>query len=165
MSVPKVAAAAIIASGIGFGIGRLSVADPQHHPGLAAENVSSADQNSDNTIAELIVANSALIGELGQIAGVMEETSDIMMRYSHYTDNHTEQVPLCPECGTESILGDETVPEEPAEEIPETMEQLLADARELGRSVGSLKSGMVHQRTALRHHLERLRETAGNKSP
>ena len=79
------------------------------------------------------------------------------MRYSHYTERHSDAVVLCPECTKDSPRREEPVLDEPDEDIHETMVQLLRDSRELRNSVASLTSGLLFQQASLQHHLEKLR--------
>lgn len=113
------------------------------------------------SVADVIKANSDVIDELGRAASVMTQCSDIVMRYSHFTDHHSETVLLCPECSKGRPKHQEPEIEEPDEDIPETMAQLLSDSQELRTSVGSLTSSLLLQRVALQHHLEKLRAEEG----
>ncbi|MCH2203864.1 MAG: hypothetical protein MK102_18010 [Fuerstiella sp.] len=117
------------------------------------------------SIADVIKENSRVIDEIGKAAALMTECSDIIMRYSHFTDNHTEQVIFCPECGTRGPVHEEPEIEDTEEEYPATIDQLLKDSDELRRGVGSIIIGLRLQRTGLRHHLKRLRENlSGHRS-
>ena len=132
--------------------------------GLNEETTTTASDDTTGTgqasLADVIKENSRGIDELGKAAALMTECSDIIMRYSHFTDNHTEQVVLCPECATGSPIGEEPTFEDPEEEYPATINQLLTDSRELRKGIGSINIGLQIQLTALRRHLNRLRENA-----
>ena len=112
------------------------------------------------SVADVIKVNSEVIDELSRAASVMTQSSDIIMRYRHYTERHSDAVVLCPECTKDSPVGEESGFEEPDEDIPETMVQLLKDSRELRNSVAILTSGLLFQRVALQRHLEKLRAAA-----
>ena len=116
------------------------------------------------SVVDVIRENSRVIDEIGKAAALMTECSDIIMRYSHFTDNHTEQVILCPECGTGGPVHEEPVIEYPEEEYPATIDQLLKDSYELRRGVGSIVVGLKLQLTGLQHHLKRLRENNAKTS-
>ncbi len=133
--------------------------------GDADTATSSDDSDTDPSIADIIQANSNTIDEVGRAAGVMMESSDIIMRYSHFTDGHTTPVRLCPECWPEPAEVDDAVYEDPEEDIPETMAQLLRDSRDLRLSVARLTSSASAQQAALRHHLEKLRAVSDKDSP
>ena len=111
-------------------------------------------------VADVIKVNSEVIDELGRAASVMTQSSDTIMRYRHYTERHSGTVVLCPECTKDSPVGKGLGFEEPDEDIPETMVQLLKDSQEMRNSVASLTSGLLFQQAALQRHLEKLRVAA-----
>jgi hypothetical protein len=124
---------------------------------------SSADADADGspTVADVIQGNSEVIDELGRAAAMMAECTDIIMRYGHFTDDHSTTVLMCPECGQGNRYEDEElVIDDPPENVPETMEQLLRDTRELKNSVAGLTLGLKLQLVTLKRHLEHLREAA-----
>ena len=95
----------------------------------------------------------------------MMASSDIIMRYSHYTNDHSTPVLFCPECFPDRPKEDETEFDDPEAGVPETMDQLLKDSREQSLSVGSLTSSLRLEQAALKYHLEKLRSAAGGKTP
>jgi len=108
-------------------------------------------------IAAVIEANSKVMDEIGKIAEVMNESTDIIMRFNHFTDGHTTPVKLCPECYSVPANDDADGIEDPEEKIPETMAQLLKVSQELHMSARRFSSHLKAQRTALQSHLKKLR--------
>ena len=65
---------------------------------------SGGQRHQDLEIAKVIVANTEIIDENGQLANQMRQNSAIIMRYHHHLDGHDPSVKkmmLCPECWTE----------------------------------------------------------------
>ncbi len=120
----------------------------------------SSDPCDERIIAEIIRVNSQTIDRMGELAALLEESSDIIMRYSHYTDRHTTRVQLCPECFSRQRRDDPGPETNPPEDIPLTLEQLSRDAFELRDSAARFATHLRLQQDALRHHLKRLREQA-----
>ena len=90
---------------------------------------------------------------------MMTECTDIIMRYGHFTNDHSTPVLMCPECA-QGKPQEEPVIDDPPEDIPETMEQLLRDSQEVKNSVAGLTLGLKLQLVALERHLEQLRKAA-----
>lgn len=135
------------------GTGAASVTTP---PDTSSPAVSQNGSASEADIAAVLEVNERIFEEYGRIAEVMTETSDILMRFNHFTDGHTERVLLCPECypPPEDLNADV---EDPEEVIPPTMEQLLKDAREFHMSALRFRNHLGGQKTTLELHLEKLR--------
>ncbi len=108
-------------------------------------------------IAAIIQANSKVLDEIGKIGVLMEESTDIIMRFNHFTDGHTKPVKLCPECWPAPDPDDSAGIEDPEEKIPETMPQLLKDSNELHLSMQRLRGHLSSQQFALKRHLKKLR--------
>lgn len=113
--------------------------------------------NDEVDIAAVIEVNTRVMGELGRTAELMSDSSDIIMRFSHFTDGHTAEVFLCPECSPDSETDEDADIEDPEEVIPETMVQLLKDANELYATALRFSSHLNHQQVALKRHLTQLR--------
>ena len=134
---------------------------------------SRGQRHQDLEIAKVIVANTEIIDENGQLANQMRQNSDIIMRYHHHLDGHdpsVKQVILCPECWTEEDTPAEvskyfiTEFEDHPEEVPETFEQLLRDCEEIKAGIGAAKVSLIMQSAALQRALDKLRtENGGNK--
>ena len=97
-----------------------------------------------------------------QIGDWLYRNSDLMQRFSHYTDSHPEdrQRLLCPECGRgETRIGGDPVfvlASEPAIEMPPA--ELSQTARELTRNLESHFGAVQIQNGTLTHTLDRLRD-------
>jgi len=120
-----------------------------------------ADSDTD-MIAEIIELNSKTIAQYGRMAELAEETSDMLMRLSHYTDGHTNRVALCPECAAKVNVPEVEV-EDPEEDLPKTMQQLLDDANEIYHSARGISATFKNQQVAVELHLKKLR--AGKPEP
>jgi len=132
-----------------------------------------AESHQKLEIAKVIVANTEIIDENGQLANQMRQNSDIIMRYHHHLDGHDPSVKkmmLCPECWTEEDTPAElskyfiTEFEAHPEEVPETFEQLLQDCEEIKTGIGAAKFGLILQSETLQRILDKLRtQNEGDK--
>lgn len=122
-----------------------------------AANTGGKAPNTEADIAAIVEVNSKVLEEIGKISEVMTESADIIMRFNHFTDGHTERVMLCPECYPPPDDSLDTEVEDPEEVIPETLEQLLADAQEFHLSAQRIRSHLGAQQFTLKRHLEKLR--------
>lgn len=131
--------------------------------------------NSVLIVALLCLARKALIPDerairnmhtesieaIGHLSVLMYQNSDLMMRFSHYTDSHPpgEEVLFCPECtlGKSSFL--DTYEESAEDTIPD--QTLLGDAQEVRGGIRGIAEGLLIQRQSLSHTLKRLREGRG----
>ena len=114
-------------------------------------------RNDKVDIAAVVEVNSRVMDELRRVAELMTESSDIIMRFNHFTDRHTAPVILCPECFPEAEGDSDLDIEEPEEVVPETMVQRLKDAKELHMTARRFRSHLYAQRMALKSHLTKLR--------
>ena len=134
---------------------------------------SRGQRHQDLEIAKVIVANTEIIDENGQLANQMRQNSDIIMRYHHHLDGHDPSVKkmmLCPECWTEEDTPAElskyfvTEFEDYTEEVPETFEQLLQDCEEIKTGIGAARLSLILQSETLQRTLDKLRtQNEGNK--
>jgi len=108
-------------------------------------------------IGKIIELNSKTIAQYGRMAELAEETSDMLMRLSHYTDGHAKRVALCPECAPRVTVPEVEV-DEPEEDLPKTMQQLLDDANEIYHSARGIAATFKNQQVAVELHLNKLRE-------
>ena len=101
--------------------------------------------------------NTATIDKVGLASQLLYENSDLMQRFSHYTDGHQKKVMMCPECsvGETSLLGDE---EFSAGEDTRPDQSLLQDASEITRSIERMCSSLLIQQDTLTHTLQSLRQ-------
>ena len=129
-----------------------------------------AESHQELEIAKVIVANTEIIVEHGQLSQQMRENSDIIMRYHHHLDGHdpsVKKVVLCPECWTEEDTPAEvskyfvTEFEDHPEEVPETFEQLLQDCDEIKTGIGAAKFSLILQSETLQRTLDKLRTQNG----
>jgi len=116
-------------------------------------------------IKPIIENNSETIGEMAYVFDNLVKNTSIMMRYSHYLDNHdpaVEIVPFCPEC---TKAEDELLPIEKGkqDELPSTLEQLTQDSYEIKMSVERIKNSLHNQKFKLQYTLDRLKEIKNEK--
>lgn len=105
-------------------------------------------------------ANTDTMEMMGEVFAAVELNSDLMMRFSHHTDNHIGGVPCCPECfGSE--IADRPLPTVSEEKDTKPYATLLDDSVELYMGMRNLRGSLQGQETALRHTLKKLRE--GNR--
>ena len=98
----------------------------------------------------------AAIESMMAVNGMMEENTDILMRFSHYTTPHTGPTAMCPECSG-SPLAVFVPPEELREHTNRLRPSVASDVRELARSLRCLHLHLLHQQVALKHTLGELR--------
>ena len=115
-------------------------------------------RESDATIGSVKQRNHSTLRALGLVSQVQTENSDLVMRFSHFPDDHTHAVGLCPEC-TSDGTGDDNPVEISLDdvELVLSLDHLVAYANEIQMGVGNMLLGLKIQRDALRHHLLRLR--------
>ena len=103
--------------------------------------------------------NTVSIDKVGVASELLYENSDLMQRFSHYTDGHHEKVMLCPECsvGEKSIFGEEEVP---LHEDSRPDQSLLKDAYEISQGIERMCSSLRVQKESLSYTLQRLRKQA-----
>jgi hypothetical protein len=99
---------------------------------------------------------SAAIESMMAVNGLMEENTDILMRFSHYTTPHTEPTAMCPECSG-SPLAVFVPPEELREHTSRLPSSVASDVHELASSMRCLHGHLAQQQVALRHTLGALR--------
>ena len=114
---------------------------------------------------ESIKKHTEIINSIGVSARTSSEVSDLLMRVSHYTDNHgdTKNV-FCPECSKDEpqiaerffIANDEHTDE--PEDVPATLGQAMRDLHEIDNGVKAIDFGHRHQIIHLRNLLKQLQE-------
>ena len=115
-------------------------------------------RESNATIGDVKQRNHSTLRALGLVSQVQTENSDLVMRFSHFTHDHTHAVGLCPEC-TSGGMGDDNPVEISVDDVGLvlSLDHLVADANEIQMGVGNMLLGLKIQRDALRHYLLRLR--------
>ena len=92
---------------------------------------------------DIVKQNSEIIESLSGAAISQSYVTDLLVRVSHYTDNHIKGNHMCMECeGTEFQFDDV---EDVDAEIEETHKQVMADLREIETSIDSLTFGNLQQ--------------------
>lgn len=123
-------------------------------------------------------ANTDSITLLGVLSESMCANSDLMMRFSHYTDAHPSggEIMFCPECSrgkgsrfdSYTIAGSKPDDDTPWGSLRSMWEwwsggyrqSLSQDAIEVQRGIRGISEGMLIQRQALRYTLSRMREAS-----
>lgn len=104
--------------------------------------------------------NHNTINHVAVITQLLEQNSDIMSRFSHYTKPHMENVPhmLCPECyGTPPHIPEKLDLTPGADIVTTDLGAVYDDAHEVNKSVATITQGLLIQRDALEHTLRNLR--------
>ena len=105
---------------------------------------------------EIIKQNTEIIKSLSGVAMSQSYVTDLLVRVSHYTDNHIKGNHLCMECeGTEFEFDDV---QDVDAEVQETHKQVMADLREIETSIDSLTFGNLQQIKKLENMLKLQRE-------
>ena len=111
-----------------------------------------SDMQTEKQRAEIIKQNGEIIESLSGAAMSQSYVTDLLVRVSHYTDNHIKGNHLCMECeGTEFEFDDV---EDVDAEIEETHKQVMADLREIETSIDSLTFGNLQQIKKLENMLK-----------
>jgi hypothetical protein len=106
---------------------------------------------------ELIKQNTEIIKSISGVAITQSAVSDLLVRLSHYTDQHEDGKHMCPECSGATFEFDEDI-EDVDVELEESHEQVMADLKEIESSIDSLTFGHLHQITKLETMLKREKE-------
>ena len=112
------------------------------------------------TAAAVVDVSTRTLPVLGQLADAQTRLSDVLMRFSHYTDQHPSGRRLfCPECSGRSVPLQRKMPLVSPPTLP-TLAHALDAAVEIHRGSRSLLTGMQSQHTAALYTLRRMRERA-----
>ncbi len=108
----------------------------------------------------LTKANDRVIDELGVAAAEMTSNTEMLMKFNHFLDKHTEADPVggCLICNPnpDTFLTTRFSPEANVDSRPN--QTLVEDAEEIYHSIQSLRFGLLIQSEKLEHTLERLEE-------
>lgn len=105
---------------------------------------------------DIVKQNSEIIESLSGAAISQSYVTDLLVRVSHYTDNHKKGHVMCMECeGTEFKIDDV---EDVGVDVEETHKQVMADLREIETSIDSLTFGNLQQAKKLENMLKVQRE-------
>jgi len=110
-------------------------------------------------VIQLRAENTGSMNGLGQVSELLYENSDLMQRFSHYTDGHPRKVMVCPECsvGEESIFGPEEIT---VDEDTHVDQSLVEDGLEVKQGIDRIRTSLLNQNQTLSYTLKRLRENA-----
>lgn len=100
----------------------------------------------------IVKQNSEIIESLSGVAMSQSYVTDLLVRVSHYTDNHIKGKHLCMECEGTEFQVDEI--EDVDVEVQETHKQVMADLREIETSIDSLTFGNLQQAKKLENMLK-----------
>lgn len=99
--------------------------------------------------------NQEMFKTISVVFDLLTKNTDTMMRFSHYTDNHTEVVPFCPECtNAKDISGPPVAGDVPVEP---SVKQLYQDSVEIHDTFKRIAGSLSNQRFTLRARLEDLK--------
>ncbi|REK50258.1 MAG: hypothetical protein DWQ49_15640 [Bacteroidetes bacterium] len=111
-----------------------------------------SDMQTEKQRAEIIKQNGEIIESLSGAAMSQSYVTDLLVRVSHYTDNHIKGNHLCMECEGTEFQVDEI--EDVDVEVQETHKQVMADLREIETSIDSLTFGNLQQIKKLENMLK-----------
>lgn len=118
-------------------------------------------------VQEIQKTNTEIVKSIGRVAALFHDSSDLIMRYSHWIQGHKEETPFCPEC-----VGDEVamISKNAFDEINNapsgiTSRDIVRDASEINRGVQSLELSIINQHRALLFKLVQLRNKRSLKKP
>lgn len=100
---------------------------------------------------EIIEKNTEIMSAIGGGAATNNAVSDLLLRLSHYTDNHKKSGEhlLCPECveGKTSIAEEYFVEQDefPTDDVPTSHEQIIDDLKKIRTGVDSITFGHLNQ--------------------
>ena len=101
---------------------------------------------------DIVKQNSEIIESLSGVAMSQSYVTDLLLRVSHYTDNHVKGNHICMECEGTEFEFDEV--EDVDVEVQETHKQVMADLREIETSIDSLTFGNLQQIKKLENMLK-----------
>ena len=96
--------------------------------------------------------NTEIIKSLSGAAISQSYVTDLLVRVSHYTDNHKKGNHICMECTGAEFKVDNI--EDPKVEVEETHKQVMTDLREIETSIDSLTFGNLNQAKKLENMLK-----------
>lgn len=109
---------------------------------------------------DIIKQNTEIIESISGVAVTQSYVTDLLMRLSHYTDNHKSEKFMCPECTGAEFKVDNI--EDSGVEIEETHKQVMTDLREIEASIDSLTFGNLNQAKKLENILKKERDKQAN---
>ena len=101
---------------------------------------------------DIVKQNSEIIESLSGVAMSQSYVTDLLLRVSHYTDNHVKGNHICMECEGTEFEFDEV--EDAGVEVEETHKQIMSDLREIETSIDSLTFGNLQQIRKLENMLK-----------
>tara|TARA_Y100001934_G_C12199671_1_gene700539 strand:+ start:538 stop:1026 length:489 start_codon:yes stop_codon:yes gene_type:complete len=101
---------------------------------------------------DIVKQNSEIIESLSGVAMSQSYVTDLLLRVSHYTDNHVKGNHICMECEGTEFEFDEV--EDVGVEVEETHKQIMSDLREIETSIDSLTFGNLQQIRKLENMLK-----------
>ena len=101
---------------------------------------------------DIVKQNSEIIESLSGVAMSQSYVTDLLLRVSHYTDNHVKGNHICMECEGTEFEFDEV--EDVGVEVEETHKQIMSDLREIETSIDSLTFGNLQQIKKLENMLK-----------
>ena len=110
---------------------------------------------------DIVKQNSEIIESLSGVAMSQSYVTDLLLRVSHYTDNHVKGNHICMECEGTEFEFDEV--EDVGVEVEETHKQIMSDLREIETSIDSLTFGNLQQIRKLENMLKAQRAKIKSK--
>jgi hypothetical protein len=124
-----------------------------------------SEADEKNKLQLILNKNEQLFLEISKTFDLTVKNSDVILRFSHYTDGHKTKTNFCPECFNTSLYSDDKLKHEPnIEPVKVDLDQLLKDSNEFCESIKVLNASLVNQNFALSHTLSQLKKEkhAGN---
>lgn len=112
------------------------------------------------TPGNVVALNTDTINKIAISCDLLHRNSDLMARYSHYSQPHPidVEVPFCMECSGAELEIEDLGLGEPKDDFYVRLSQVYKDASEVNKSVGLIINSLLIQNETLAHHLKKLRE-------
>lgn len=114
------------------------------------------------TPGNVVALNTDTINKIAISCDLLHRNSDLMARYSHYSQPHPAGVetPFCMECSGAELEIEDLGLGEPKDDFYVRLSQVYKDASEVNKSVGLIINSLLIQNETLAHHLKKLRDNA-----
>ena len=106
--------------------------------------------------------NGVMYEKIDLIFHQLYNNSDIVQRFSHYTDDHSVSKMFCPECSEAEmydIKSEIAKNDFTGEDVYPTFQQINEDSEDMISSLTRIEQSLANQYHALNHTYKRLKET------
>ena len=112
------------------------------------------------TPGNVVALNTDTINKIAISCDLLHRNSDLMARYSHYSQPHPidVEIPFCMECSGAEFEEEDLDLGEPKDDFYVRLSQVYDDASEVNKAVARIVNSLLIQNETLTHHLNQLRE-------